>query len=233
MSVNVVVPESSISRHPRRVPQRTKSAVTFLLSAGKMNFSSQSCSLRSSAMPRKRLMAACVWVLISPGARMASGRSSRCFAVKRASISAFVPTPSMRSPLTATAPFSMTWRCASIVMTYRALQMTSAGSAAPSVKTKRKKLKIRDIEGLREKFFQVIGFGLALQVDQHEFHVSAELPENLPARSARRRQLGGIGGHGHPAEFADAFRNRLEHRHALGTKRESVGRVFDVAPGVD
>src|SRR6266568_3009302 len=115
----------------------------------------------------------------------------------------------MRSPLTATAPSSITWRCASMVMTYRALQMTSAGSAAPSVKTKRKKLKIRDIEGLREEFFKVIGFGLALQVHQHEFHVSAELPQNLPARAAWRRQLGRIGGHGHPAEFSHAFRDRL------------------------
>ena len=66
--------------------------MTFFASAGKMNFSSQSCSLRSSAMPRNSDMAACVWVLIRPGARIASGRSRRCFAWKRASISAFVPT---------------------------------------------------------------------------------------------------------------------------------------------
>ena len=48
------MPESSISRQASRVPHRTKSRVTFFASAGKMNFSSQSCSRRSSAMPRKR-----------------------------------------------------------------------------------------------------------------------------------------------------------------------------------
>src|ERR1039458_7413775 len=61
--------------------------------------------------------------------------------------------------------------------------MMSAGWAA-SARTKRKKLKIRDIEGLREKIFQPIGFGFAAQVDQHQLHVSAKLPENLPAGAA-------------------------------------------------
>ena len=117
MSVKVVVPPSSISRQPRRVPQRTKSGETFLASAGKMYFSSQSWSFWSSAMPRKSDMAACVWVLIRPGARMASGRSRRCFGWKRASISAFVPTATMRSARMATAPFSMTRCCGFSVMT--------------------------------------------------------------------------------------------------------------------
>ena len=39
-------------------------------------------------MPRNSDIAACVWVLISPGARIASGRSSRCLAWKWRSISA-------------------------------------------------------------------------------------------------------------------------------------------------
>ena len=38
MSTKVVVPESIISRHARRVPHRTKSGVTFLASAGKDEF---------------------------------------------------------------------------------------------------------------------------------------------------------------------------------------------------
>src|ERR1035437_11060088 len=97
----------------------------------------------------------------------------------------------------------------------------SAGWAA-SARAKRKKLKIRDIEGLREKIFQLIGFGFAVQVDQHQFHVSAKLPENLPAGAARRRQIFGIGGHHHAAELAAAFRYRLEHRDALRAKREPV-----------
>src|ERR1035441_10621577 len=103
--------------------------------------------------------------------------------------------------------------------------MKSAGSAADRAvtpRTKRKKLKIRGIEGLREKVFQAIGFGFAVQVDQHQLHVSAKLPENLPAGATGRRQVFGIGGHGHAAELADAFGNRLEHRHAFGAKSEPV-----------
>src|ERR1035437_116687 len=108
----------------------------------------------------------------------------------------------------------------------------SAGSAA-SARTKRKKLKIRDIEGLREKIFQPIGFGFAVQVDQHQFHVSAKLPENLPAGAAGRRQIFGIGGHRHAAELAGAFGDRLEHRDTFRAKREPVGRILHVAPGVN
>src|ERR1035438_3804135 len=110
--------------------------------------------------------------------------------------------------------------------------MKSAGSAA-SARTKRKKLKIRGIEGLREKIFQAIGFGFAGQVDQYQFHGPAKLPENLPAGAAGRREILGIGGHGHAAELADAFRDRLEHRHAFGAKREAEGGILHVAPGMN
>src|ERR1019366_6177206 len=110
--------------------------------------------------------------------------------------------------------------------------MKSAGSAA-SARTKRKKLKIRGIEGLREKIFQLIGFGFAGQVDQHQFHVAAKLPENLPAGAAGRREILGIGGHGHAAEVADAFGDGLEHGHAFGAEGEAVGGILDVAPGMN
>src|ERR1019366_1618942 len=232
MSVNVVVPPSSISRHPSRVPQRTKSGVTFLASAGKMYFSSQSCSFLSSAMPRNSDMAACVCVLIRPGARIASGRSSRCFAWNLASISARVPTPTMRPPVTATAPCSITRCCASSVMTHRALQIQSAGAAA-SVAIKRKKLQIRCIEGLREQFFQTVGFGLAARVHQNDVHVAAEFPQNLPARAARRRQHIGIGRHRHAPELAHAFGDGFKYRYALGAEGEAVGGILDVAAGMD
>src|SRR3954451_23866978 len=194
MSVNVVVPPSSISRAPRRVPQRTKSADTFFASAGKMNFSSQSCSRMSSAMPRKRDMAAWVCVLISPGARIASGRSSRCFGWKRPSISDLAPTPTIRSPRMAIAPFGMTRCCPSSVMTYRALQTQSAASAkrltAETQRTQRilrerneyflsanlrgglrlcRELKKGDIEGLGEELFQLVRFGLPAGVYQDDF----------------------------------------------------------------
>src|ERR1022692_35606 len=110
--------------------------------------------------------------------------------------------------------------------------MKSAGSAA-SARTKRKKLKIRGIEGLREEIFQAIGFGFAGQVDQHQLHVAAKLPENLPAGAAGRCEIFGIGGHGHAAEVADAFRDCLEHGHAFGAEGEAVGGILHVAPGMN
>src|ERR1035441_7707351 len=110
--------------------------------------------------------------------------------------------------------------------------MKSAGSAA-SARTKRKKLKIRGIEGLREEIFQAIGFGFAGQVDQHQLHVAAKLPENLPAGAAGRCEIFGIGGHGHAAEVADAFRDCLEHGHAFGAEGEAVGSIFHVASGMN
>src|SRR5262245_27938205 len=67
MSTNVVVPARIISRHARRVPQRTNSSVTFFASAGKIAFWSQSWSGRSSARPRNKTIAAWVCVLVSPG----------------------------------------------------------------------------------------------------------------------------------------------------------------------
>src|ERR1035438_2336280 len=110
--------------------------------------------------------------------------------------------------------------------------MKSAGSAA-SARTKRKKLKIRGIEGLREKIFQLIGFGFAVQVTPHQFPSSANLPENLPAGAAGWRQIFGIGSHGHAAEVADAFRDCLEHGHAFGAEGEAVGGILHVAPGMN
>src|ERR1017187_2185940 len=232
MSVKVVVPPSSISRRPKRGPQRTNSGETFFASAGKMNFSSQSWSFRSSAIPRNSDMAAWVWVLMSPGARMASGRSRRCFGWKRASISALVPTATMRSPRMATAPFSMTRCRGSSVMTYRALQIQSAGSAK-STETKRKKLQIRNIEWLRKEIFETIGFGFAVKVHQHDLDIPTELPENLPAGAAGRGQTVGIGGHRHPAELAHTLGDPLKKGDTLGADGEAVRGVFAGAPGVN
>ena len=78
------------------------------------------------------------------------------------------------------------------------------GRFGASVATKRKKLQIRNIEGLREEIFQLVGFGFAVQVDQHDFDIAAELPEDLPAGAAGRREHAGIGRHRHAAELADA-----------------------------
>src|SRR5579863_2249594 len=227
MSVKVVVAPSSISRQPSRVPQRTKSAETFLASAGKMNFSSQSCRRRSSAMPRNSDMAACVWVLIRPGARMASGRSRRCFGWYLASISALLPTATMWSPTMATAPFSITRRCGSSVITKRALQIQSAGAPA-SEKTKRKKLQKRYIEGFGEEILELERFGLAARIHQHDLDIAAEFPQNLPAVAARRSEYLGIGGYRDAAELAHAFGDRLEDRDSLGADGQPVGGVLHI-----
>src|SRR5262245_13712487 len=192
-----------------------------------MNFSSQSCRRRSSAIPRSSDMAAWVWVLIRPGARMASGRSSRGLGWKRWSISARVPMAAIRSPRIATAPFSITRRCGSIVMTYRALQVQSAGSAASSDAPARRRLKIRGIEWLGEEIFEAIRFDLTAEVDQRDFDIATELPENLPARAAGRSQDLGIGGDCDTAESAHAFGYRFEDRDPLGANGETIGGVLD------
>ena len=153
--MKVVVPPSSISRQPRRVPQRTKSAETFLASAGKMNFSSQSCSFRSSAMPRKSDMAACVWVLISPGARIASGGRAAASPGICASISACVPTAD-------DAIARDRHRAVLDDATLRILGDDIARAPDPvgrfggrsSEDEKEKSYKIRNIEGLREQSFR-------------------------------------------------------------------------------
>src|SRR5271157_1143909 len=183
-------------------------------------------------MPRNSDMAACVWVLIRPGARIAWGRSRRCCAWNLASISARVPTATMRPPVTATAPFSITRCCASSVITHRALQIQSAGAAA-SVAIKKKKLQIRFIEGLREKFFQTVGFGLATQVHQDDVYIAAEFPQNLPARAAGRRQHIGIGRHRHAPELARALGDGLKYGYTLGAEGEAVGGILDVAAGMN
>ena len=77
------------------------------------------------------------------------------------------------------------------------------------------------------------GFGLAVQVGQHQFDIAAELPEDLPAGAAGRRQHVGIGGHRDAAELARAFGDGFEDGHALGAEGQAVGGVFDVAAGVD
>ena len=79
MSANVVVPPRIISRHARVVPAFTNAGETFFASAGKMNFVSHSMSGRSSAMPRNRLIAACVCVLTRPGSTTEWGREILCF----------------------------------------------------------------------------------------------------------------------------------------------------------
>src|ERR1035437_8695927 len=90
-------------------------------------------------------------------------------------------------------------------------------------------LEIRYIEWLWEQLFQVVRFGFAARVHQHDLDIAAELPQNLTARAAGRRQAISIGRHGHTAELADALGNGFEHGHALGAHGEPVGGILHVA----
>src|SRR5690349_19361292 len=118
------------------------------------------------------------------------------------------------------------------VMTQRALQIQSAGSAARA-DTNRKKLKIRNIEWLRKEIFQSVRFGFAVQVDQHDLDIAAEFPEDLPAGAARRREHCAVGGHRDSPKRPHTFGNRLKDRYAFGAERESVSSVLHVAAGMD
>src|SRR5581483_12358101 len=68
-----------------------------------------------------------------------------------------------------------------------------------------------------------------LQVRELDLEVAAELPQDLPARAARRRRRLGVGDDGDARERALPFGERLEHRDALGAHRQPVRRVLDVA----
>src|ERR1039457_6654026 len=138
----------------------------------------------------------------------------------------------MRSPRMAIAPLSITRRCGSMVTTERPVQIQSADSAA-SAEMKSRKLQKRRIEWPWEKIFQAEGFRLAVEVGEHQFHIAAELPEDLAASAAGVCQRVGIGHNGHAPELACAFGDRLEDSHALGAEGQAVSGVLDVAAGVD
>ena len=178
-------------------------------------------------------MAAWVWVLIRPGARMASGRSRRWRGWKRASISALVPTPTMRSPRMATAPFSITRLLRVFGDDIARAPDPIRGLGRQRCRRRGRNYRYETSKGFGKRSFKPIGFGLAARVDQHDLDVAAELPEDLAAGAAGRGEHLGIGGHGHAAELARAFGDGLENGHALGADGEPVGGVFHVAAGVD
>src|SRR5436309_1214682 len=106
----------------------------------------------------------------------------------------------IRSPRTATAPFSMTRLGGADVRTQRALQIQSAGSA-PKANAASRKLQKRRIEWPWEQIFEPKRFRFSVQIDQNQLHVAAELPQDLPACPARRRECIGVRRHGHAREL--------------------------------
>ena len=75
--------------------------------------------------------------------------------------------------------------------------------------------------------------GLAFQVREDYFQIAAELPEDLAACAAGWGRGFGVGDNRDATEFAVAFREGFEHRHALGADGEAVRSVLDVAAGDD
>src|SRR2546421_246821 len=89
------------------------------------------------------------------------------------------------------------------------------------------------VEGTRKEVAHLQSFCVAAKVCEHHGDVAAELPDELAARAAGRRQTLRVGDDGDCAEASRAFRNCLPDSDALGAHRQLVGRALDVAARVD
>ncbi len=87
-------------------------------------------------------------------------------------------------------------------------------------------------ESVREEIPQRVRFKLRPRGAEHR-EVGRELVEHLPADAARRAEVAAPCRHGQPREGALSLAHRLHERGALGADARAVGRVFDVAAGVD
>src|ERR1700689_325795 len=179
MTAYVVTPPRSISSTPSRVPQKTKSSVTFRASGGKIYRCSQSSSEWSSATPRNRLIAACAWPLIMPGSTSVP-RASIVFFTPRdfGSRSTRLPTSVMTSPSIATPPSSITRNSASIVTTVPPLMNRS------KLSPRRLLLRRNKLQGVRR--------GRIKRFADH-FQVEQLLVHGIPARRIHLAQLRAAG----------------------------------------
>jgi hypothetical protein len=72
-----------------------------------------------------------------------------------------------------------------------------------------------------------------LQIDEHNLNITAELPKQLPARTARRCEYVSICGYGYTPEPPCAFGHSLEYGDPFRAHRQPVCRVLDIAARVD
>ena len=72
-------------------------------------------------------------------------------------------------------------------------------------------------------------FLLPVQICQHDRRVFAKLPNDLPASSARRRELLGVRNDYQSGEVSLTFRERLPDRYPLGANGQSVTCALDIA----
>src|SRR5262245_49845637 len=82
------------------------------------------------------------------------------------------------------------------------------------------------IERQRQQIAQRVAAGFTPEVGEDHVEVAAELPQNLPAWTARWRWRVRVGDNGDACEAAVAFRQRLEHRDAFGAEGQTVGGVL-------
>ncbi len=70
-------------------------------------------------------------------------------------------------------------------------------------------------------------FLLPMQICQHYRRVFAKLPNDLPASSARRRELLGVGNDYQSGKVSLAFRERFPDRYPLGANGQAVARATE------
>lgn len=72
-----------------------------------------------------------------------------------------------------------------------------------------------------------------IEVGQNDGCILAELPNDLTASSAGRRQRFGVSNNGQLSKLSFAFGECFPDRDSLGTNRETITRALHIAAGVD
>src|SRR2546429_10011224 len=85
------------------------------------------------------------------------------------------------------------------------------------------------VKRARQQVGNVQFLSLPMQICQHYRRVFAKLPNDLPASSARRRELLGVGNDYQSGKVSLAFRERFPDRYPLGANGQAVARAFDIA----
>src|ERR1700692_1715813 len=112
-------------------------------------------------------------------------------------------------------------------------QGAAARAAASTPAARIARLKERRIESPWKQGTEPERLSLPLQIGEGDFDVAAELPKDLPACAAGRREGFRIGHHGDACETPRPLRDGLEDGNAFGTEGQTVGGVLDITSRVD
>src|SRR5579885_3648119 len=96
-----------------------------------------------------------------------------------------------------------------------------------------KPLQARSVERFGKEFAHADDFRFAVKIREDHRNVAAELPDQLAARAAGRRQGIRIRDNGDGGKAALSFRDGLENGHPLRAHRQSIRRVFHIASAED